>query len=97
VTEYREKRPGKDEPHFAAVLAVLLAGRHSITGSCGGHVAITARPYRRHGELVDIPGLGIAAGQVVGLELIEECVVLMADVRNRAHVPRGVEASGATR
>ncbi|MDI6101203.1 DNA methyltransferase [Actinoplanes sp. NEAU-A12] len=54
----------------------------------GGHVVVTARPYRRHGELVDIPGMVVAAGEAAGLELVEECVALMAGVRNGVLVPR---------
>ncbi len=54
----------------------------------GGHVAITARPYRRHGELVDIPGLVVAAGINAGLRLHEECAALIAGIRNERLVPR---------
>ncbi|OLB78225.1 MAG: site-specific DNA-methyltransferase [Actinobacteria bacterium 13_2_20CM_2_71_6] len=54
----------------------------------GGHVAITARPYRRHGELVDIPGMVAAAGINAGLRLHEECAALIAGVRNERLVPR---------
>jgi tRNA G10 N-methylase Trm11 len=65
----------------------ILAGCRAVLRP-GGHVAITARPYRRHGELIDIPGMVVAAGQAAGLELIEECVALMAGVRNGLLVPR---------
>jgi DNA modification methylase len=47
--------------------AELAAGFTQILTGCaavlrpGGHVAITARPYRRHGELIDIPGMVVAA------------------------------------
>ncbi len=54
----------------------------------GGHVAITARPYRRHGELVDIPGMVVAAGINAGLRLHEECAALIAGVRDGRLVPR---------
>jgi hypothetical protein len=54
----------------------------------GGHVAITARPYRRHGELVDIPGMVVAAGINAGLRLHEECAALIAGIRNERLVPR---------
>ncbi len=54
----------------------------------GGHVAITARPYRHHGELVDIPGMVAAAGINAGLRLHEECAALIAGVRNERLVPR---------
>ena len=54
----------------------------------GGHVAITARPYRHHGELVDIPGMVAAAGINAGLRLHEECAALIAGIRNERLVPR---------
>ncbi len=54
----------------------------------GGHVAITARPYRRHGELVDIPGMVVAAGINAGLRLHEECAALIAGIRDGRLVPR---------
>ncbi len=54
----------------------------------GGHVAITARPYRRHGELVDIPGMVVAAGINAGLHLHEECAALIAGIRDGRLVPR---------
>jgi hypothetical protein len=65
----------------------ILAGCRAVLRP-GGHVVVTARPYRRHGELVDIPGMVVAAGQAAGLDLIEECVALMAGVRNGVLVPR---------
>ncbi|MBN1172658.1 MAG: site-specific DNA-methyltransferase, partial [Micromonosporaceae bacterium] len=54
----------------------------------GGHVVVTARPYRRHGELVDIPGMVVAAGTNAGLNVVEECVALIAGVRGGRLVPR---------
>jgi hypothetical protein len=65
----------------------ILAGCRAVLRP-GGHVVVTARPYRRHGELVDIPGMVVAAGEAAGLELVEECVALMAGVRNGVLVPR---------
>jgi hypothetical protein len=55
----------------------------------GGIVAITARPYRRHGELIDIPGMVAAAGTNAGLRLHEECAGLIAGIRDGRLVPRG--------
>jgi tRNA G10 N-methylase Trm11 len=54
----------------------------------GGHLVVTARPYRRHGELVDIPGMVIAAGTHAGLVLVEECIALIAGMRGGRLVPR---------
>ncbi len=54
----------------------------------GGHVVVTARPYRRHGELIDIPGMVTAAGTNAGLHLVDECVALMAGIRDGVLIPR---------
>jgi hypothetical protein len=54
----------------------------------GGHVGVTARPYRRYGELIDIPGMVAAAGIHAGLTLVEELIALIAGVRDGVLVPR---------
>ena len=54
----------------------------------GGHVVVTARPYRRYGELIDIPGMVVAAGINAGLELVEECIALICGVREGVIIPR---------
>lgn len=72
----------------------LAAGFTTILTACaallrpGGHVAITARPYRHHGELIDIPGMVIAAGTNAGLYLEDRCVALLAGVRDGRLIPR---------
>jgi hypothetical protein len=76
----------RDHDTLAAGFTDVLAGCRAILRP-GGHVVITARPYRRHGELIDIPGMVVAAGQTAGLELVEECVALMAGVRDGVLVP----------
>ncbi|WP_228541293.1 TRM11 family methyltransferase [Nocardia sp. XZ_19_369] len=43
----------------------------------GGHVVITARPWRQHAELVDLPSYIIACGTAAGLEPTERCVALL--------------------
>jgi tRNA G10 N-methylase Trm11 len=65
----------------------ILTGAAAILRP-GGHVAITARPYRRHGELVDIPGMVVAAGTNAGLRLHEECAALIAGIRDGQLIPR---------
>jgi tRNA G10 N-methylase Trm11 len=77
----------RDHDTLAVGFGEILAGCRAVLRP-GGHVVITARPYRRHGELVDIPGMVVAAGQAAGLELVEECVALMAGVRDGVLVPR---------
>ncbi|MGC0318933.1 TRM11 family SAM-dependent methyltransferase [Kitasatospora acidiphila] len=66
----------------------LLDAFTAILTSClpvlarGAHVAVTARPWRHHGELVDLPAAIIAAGQNAGLTPVERCVALLAGVRD---------------
>jgi hypothetical protein len=77
----------RNHSELAEGFTEILAGCRAVLRP-GGHVVVTARPYRRHGELVDIPGMVVAAGQAAGLELIEECVALMAGVHDGILVPR---------
>ncbi|WP_433530247.1 TRM11 family SAM-dependent methyltransferase [Micromonospora sp. CA-263727] len=65
----------------------ILAGCRTLLRP-GGHVVVTARPYRRHGELIDIPGMVVAAGINAGLELVEECIALICGVRDGVIIPR---------
>jgi hypothetical protein len=76
----------RDHETLAEGFTEILTGCRTILRP-GGHVVITARPYRRHGELIDIPGMVVAAGETAGLELVEECVALMAGVRGGVLVP----------
>ena len=48
----------------------------------GARVAVTARPYRQHGHLVDLPSAVFAAGRAAGLVLVERLVVLLAKYVN---------------
>jgi hypothetical protein len=65
----------------------LLEAFTTILTSClallapGAHVAVTARPWRHHGELVDLPTVVIAAGQAAGLLPVERCIALLAGLR----------------
>jgi len=77
---------GHDE--LAAGFTAILAGCREILRP-GGVVVVTARPYRRHGELIDIPGMVIAAGQAAGLQPLDRCVALLAGLRDGRLVPRG--------
>jgi tRNA G10 N-methylase Trm11 len=52
----------RDHDTLVAGFTDILAGCRAILRP-GGHVVITARPYRRHGELIDIPGMVVAAGR----------------------------------
>jgi tRNA G10 N-methylase Trm11 len=72
----------------------LAEGFRQILTGCAdilhpdGHIAVTARPYRRHGELIDIPGMVEAAGTAAGLHLIDRCAALIAGVRHGRLIPR---------
>lgn len=65
----------------------ILAGCRQLLRP-GGHIVVTARPYRRHGELIDIPGMVVAAGINAGLELVEECIALICGIRDGMIIPR---------
>jgi hypothetical protein len=48
----------------------------------GARVAVTARPYRQHGQLVDLPSAVFDAGRAAGLVPVERIVVLLAKYVN---------------
>lgn len=54
----------------------------------GGIVVVTARPWRKRGELVDLPSAVIGAGVRAGLVPTERCVALLAAVRDGQLVAR---------
>ncbi|MET7773163.1 DNA methyltransferase [Nocardia sp. NPDC005366] len=64
-------------------LGRLLSGfTRILTGAAeylapGGHVVITARPWRQHAELVNLPAHLITCGTLAGLEPVERCVALL--------------------
>ena len=72
----------------------LLTGFTQILAGCtallrpGGTVVVTARPWRQHGELVDLPGAVLAAGVSAGLIPAERCVALLAGLRGQRLIPR---------
>ena len=53
-----------------------------------GVVLLTARPWRRHGVLVDLPGALVRTAAEVGFRLIERDVALLAGLRDGGLVPR---------
>jgi hypothetical protein len=75
-------------------LPALRAGLTQVLAGCvpllrpDAHVVITARPYRRGGELVDFPGLVIAAAQAAGLQLVERLVACLAGLDGDRVIPR---------
>jgi modification methylase len=86
------------DPHDRANLAHagrdLVDGFTQILAECaqvlrpGGIVAVTARPFRRHGSLIDLPSRVLDAGVAAGLEPVERCVALLAAVRDGRLVSR---------
>jgi modification methylase len=54
----------------------------------GGTVVVTTRPWRKHGQLVDLPSAVIGAGLRAGLVPTERCVALLTAVRNGRLVAR---------
>jgi modification methylase len=77
-----------------APAAALLAAVHGMLATAvrvlrpDGTVVVTARPWRRDGRLVDLPGQIIAVAERAGLTLVERNVALLCAVRDSRLVPR---------
>jgi modification methylase len=54
----------------------------------GGVVVVTARPWRKAGQLIDLPSAVIGAGLRAGFTPVERCVALLAAVRDDSLVAR---------
>jgi modification methylase len=54
----------------------------------GGIVAITTRPFRRHGHLIDFPAQVWAAAQDAGLEPVQRLVALLCGIKDDHLVTR---------
>lgn len=90
-----DNRYGDDRGNLAyRDLAGLVDGFTDILRGCasllrpGGVIVVTARPWRKHGELVDLPSAVIAAGTAAGLVPIERCIALLTGVRDGRLVAR---------
>ncbi|MDE3069125.1 MAG: site-specific DNA-methyltransferase [Acidobacteriota bacterium] len=82
------QRPSRSlRQDFASALAEILAGCHRML-SPGGRLVLTARPYRQHGALVDLPGQLIGLAGQAGLELVSRQVALLCGLRGDQLVPR---------
>jgi hypothetical protein len=72
----------------------LLVGFSDILIGClpllrpGGIVAITTRPFRRHGRYVDFPAQVWAAAQDAGLEPVQRLVALLCGIKDDRLVTR---------
>jgi hypothetical protein len=66
----------------------LLDGLTQVLTGCrallrpDGLIVITARPWRRNGLLVDLPGQIIDAAITAGLQPVDRCIALLAAVRD---------------
>jgi hypothetical protein len=78
----------RDHADLADGFADILTGCRTVLHP-DGTIAVTARPYRRYGALIDIPAMVIAAGKAAGLELIDRCYPLIAGVRDGRVIARG--------
>ena len=90
-----DHRYGADSHNLAyQTLPGLLAGFTRILHGChevlrpGGIAVVTARPWRKHGDLIDLPSAVIAAGTAAGFQPLERCVALLAAVRDGHLVAR---------
>jgi len=90
-----DNRYGQDPANLAHQgLDELLAGFTQILSGCavllrpGGLAVVTARPWRQHGELVDLPSAVIAAGARAGLVPVARCVALLAGLRDGRLIAR---------
>ena len=72
---------------------ILLGGFTTILRGCktmlrpGGFVVVTARPWRRAGELVDLPAAVLACAEDAGLIAYEANVALLTGLRGDSLVP----------
>jgi hypothetical protein len=90
-----DHRYGADSHNLAyQSLPGLLAGFTQVLHGChevlrpGGIAVITARPWREHGDLIDLPSAVVAAGTAAGFRPLERCVALLAAVRDGHLVAR---------
>jgi modification methylase len=70
----------QDLPGLVDGFTAILAGCHTLLRP-GGVAVITARPWRKNGELIDLPSAVVLAGIATGFVLLERCVALLAAVR----------------
>lgn len=68
-----------DADQLADGFAAILSGCLPLLAP-DAHVAVTTRPYRHRGELVDIAGMVVAAAHRAGLALHDRCIPLLGRV-----------------
>ncbi|MEV3961517.1 DNA methyltransferase [Nocardia sp. NPDC050193] len=65
----------------------ILAGAAEYLAP-GGHVVVTARPWRQHAELVNLPTHLFTCGELAGLVPVERCVALLGRLSDGELVAR---------
>ncbi|WP_280422426.1 TRM11 family SAM-dependent methyltransferase [Nocardia carnea] len=65
----------------------ILAGAAEYLAP-GGHVVVTARPWRQHAELVNLPTHLFTCGELAGLVPVERCVALLGRLADGELVAR---------
>jgi SAM-dependent methyltransferase len=81
----RPKRCGRDS--FEVAFAEILAGCACML-TPAGHLALTVRPYRSRGSLIDLPGQTIRLARAAGLTLANRRVALLCGLRGNGLVSR---------
>ncbi|MGH2931158.1 MAG: site-specific DNA-methyltransferase, partial [Solirubrobacteraceae bacterium] len=81
----RPTRSGRES--FEAAFAAILA-RCARMLAPDGHLALTVRPYRVHGALVDLPAATIRLAHDAGLTLTDRHVALLCGLRGSGLVSR---------
>lgn len=74
-------------PELIEGFARILEGCAALLRD-GGIIAVTARPWREHGALIDLPGEVITAGEIAGLTPVARCVALLAGIRDGQQIAR---------
>ena len=74
-------------PTLCTGLEAILTGCRDLLAA-DAYVVITVRPWRRHGELIDLPAAVTTAAERAGLALTQRCVALLAGLREGRLVTR---------
>jgi DNA modification methylase len=87
LAQLPQRRGHRGQTSFAAALAEIFAGCRRLLAP-SGLLVVTARPYRRGGELVDLPGQLERLALDVGLEPYDRLVALLCRLGGAELVPR---------
>lgn len=86
-TDQKHDRSPNAAVSIQTALAEILAGCRRVFAP-EGRLVITARAYRRHGKLIDLPGQLIATASDAGLALQARHVALLCGLRGEGFIPR---------